>query len=144
LGIDTIISTCRSRRIGISICTQGVEQLQQVYGDKITDTILNNLKTKLIFPGLTGASAKYVSELAGYTTVETKNYSRGGGGKTMTESLMGGQQVSRSGARRELYTADEIRTMSKENVLVIAHNANPIVDGINAYYTQKKYTKKLV
>ena len=144
LGIDTIISTCRSRRIGISICTQGVEQLQQVYGDKITDTILNNLKTKLIFPGLTGQSAKYVSELAGYTTVETKNYSRGGGGKTMAESLMGGQQVSRSGARRELYTADEIRTMSKENVLVIAHNANPIVDNINSYYTQKKYTKKLV
>jgi type IV secretion system protein VirD4 len=143
LGIDTIISTCRSRRIGISICTQGVEQLKQVYGDNITSTLLNNLKTKLIFAGLTGESAKYVSELSGYTTIETKNYSSGGGGKTMTESLFSGKQVSKSGTRRELYTPDEIRTMPKDQVLVIAHSANPIVDDINAYYTQKRYTSKL-
>ena len=144
LGIDTIISTCRSRRIGISICTQGVEQLKQVYGENITSTLLNNLKTKLIFAGLTGESAKYVSELAGYTTVETKNYSTGNTtGKTVAESLFTGQQVSRSGARRELYTTDEIRTMDKSKVLVIAHSANPIMDDINAYYTQKKYTSKL-
>lgn len=144
LGIDTIISTCRSRRIGISICTQGVEQLKQVYGDNITSTLLNNLKTKLIFSGLTGESAKYVSELAGYTTIETKNYSSGGSsGQTMAESLFSGRQVSKSGTRRELFTVDEIRTMSKEQVLVIAHSANPIIDDINAYYTQKKYTSKL-
>jgi type IV secretion system protein VirD4 len=144
LGIDTIISTCRSRRVGIAICTQGIEQLQQVYGDKITSTLLNNLKTKLIFPGLTGDSAEYVSKLAGYTTVETKNYSKGGGGgKTMAESMFSGQQVSRSGARRELLTVDEIRTMDKELVLVISQNVNPIFDSINKYYTQKKYTNKL-
>ena len=47
LGIDTIISTCRSRRIGVSICTQGIEQLKQVYGENITATLLNNLKTLL-------------------------------------------------------------------------------------------------
>ena len=144
LGIDTIISTCRSRRIGISICTQGVEQLKQVYGDNITSTLLNNLKTKLIFAGLTGDSAKYVSELSGFTTVETKNYSSGGNyGKTMSESLFAGRQVSKSGARRELYTPDEIRTMPKDQVLVIAHSANPIMDDLNAYYVQKRYMNKL-
>ena len=145
LGIDTIISTCRSRRIGVSICTQGIEQLKQVYGENIMNTLLNNLKTKLIFAGLTGESAKYISELAGYTTVETKNYSSGGNsaGQTMAESLFNGRQVSKSGARRELYTTDEIRTMDKSKVLVIAHSANPIMDDINSYYTQKKYTNKL-
>ena len=143
LGIDTIISTCRSRRIGVSICTQGIEQLQQVYGDKITSTLLNNLKTKLIFAGLTGDSAKYVSELSGYTTVEAKNYSSGGGGKTMADSLFSGRQVSKSGVRRELLTTDEIRTMPKDKVLVIAQNANPVFDSINSYYNQKKYIKKL-
>lgn len=145
LGIDTIISTCRSRRIGVSICTQGIEQLQQVYGEKIASTILNNLKTKLIFSGLTGDSAKYVSDLAGFTTIEAKNYSSGGGvgGKTMAESIFTGQNVSKSGVRRELFTTDEIRTLPKEKVLVIAHNANPIMDDINSYYNQKKYTNKL-
>ena len=143
LGIDTIISTCRSRQIGVSICTQGIEQLQQVYGDKITSTLLNNLKTKLIFAGLTGDSAEYVSKLSGYTTVETKSYSSGGGGKTLTESLFSGRQVSKGGARRELLTVDEIRTMPKDQVLVIAQNANPVFDSINSYYTQKKYLKKL-
>ena len=143
LGIDTIISTCRSRQIGVSICTQGIEQLQQVYGDKITSTLLNNLKTKLIFAGLTGDSAEYISKLSGYTTVETKSYSSGGGGKTLTESLFSGRQVSKGGARRELLTVDEIRTMPKDQVLVIAQNANPVFDSINSYYTQKKYLKKL-
>lgn len=143
LGIDTIISTCRSRRIGVSICTQGIEQLQQVYGDKITSTLLNNLKTKLIFAGLTGDSAEYVSKLSGYTTVETKSYSSGGGGKTLTDSIFSGRQVSKGGARRELFTTDEIRTMPKDQVLVISQNANPIKDSINSYYTQKKYLKKL-
>ena len=144
LGIDTIISTCRSRRIGVSICTQGIEQLKQVYGENIMNTLLNNLKTKLVFAGLTGESAKYISELAGYATVETKNYSSGGQmNRTVADSLFAGQQVSRSGARRELYTVDEIRTMDKEKVLVIAHSANPIMDDINAYYKQKRYTSKL-
>ena len=143
LGIDTIISTCRSRRIGVSICTQGVEQLQQVYGEKITSTLLNNLKTKLIFAGLTGESAKYVSDLSGYTTVETKNYSSGGAGKSLTDGLFN-KQVSRSGTRRELLTTDEIRTMPKDLVLVISQNANPVFDSINSYYTQGRYKKKLV
>lgn len=143
LGIDTIISTCRSRQIGVSICTQGIEQLQQVYGDKITSTLLNNLKTKLVFAGLTGDSAEYISKLSGYTTVETKSYSSGGGGKTLTEGLFSGRQVSKGGARRELLTVDEIRTMPKDQVLVIAQNANPVFDSINSYYTQKKYLKKL-
>ena len=57
--------------------------------------------------------------------------------------MFSGQQVSKSGTRRELFTVDEIRTMSKDQVLVIAHSANPIIDDINAYYTQKKYTSKL-
>ena len=145
LGIDTIISTCRSRRIGVAICTQGIEQLKQVYGENIMNTLLNNLKTKLVFAGLTGESAKYISELAGYTTIETKNYSSGGNtaGQTMAESLFSGRQVSKSGARRELYTTDEIRTMDKTKCLVIAHSANPIQDDINSYYTQSKYKKKL-
>ena len=142
LGIDTIISTCRSRRIGISICTQGVEQLKQVYGENITSTLLNNLKTKLIFAGLTGDSAKYVSDLSGFTTVETKNYSSGGSGQTLTDGLFS-KNVSKSGARRELLTTDEIRTMPKDQVLVIAQNANPIFDSINSYFTQARYKKKL-
>lgn len=144
LGIDNIISTCRSRKIGISICTQGIEQLQQVYGEKITSTLLNNLKTKLIFAGLTGDSAEYVSKLSGYTTVETKNYSSGGGAnKTLAEGLFAGKQVSKSGTRRELLTVDEIRTMSKDLVLVISQNVNPVFDTINSYFLQKRYTSKI-
>ena len=139
IGLETIISTCRSRRIGISICTQGVEQLEKVYGKEVCSTLLNNLKTKLIFAGLTGDSAKYISDLSGFTTVESKNYSSGGGGKT---SLLSGKQVSKSGVKRELLTADEIRRMDQSKVLIISQNASPVFDVKNTYYTQKKYTSK--
>lgn len=139
IGLETIISTCRSRRIGISICTQGIEQLEKVYGKEVCQTLLNNLKTKLIFAGLTGESAKYISDLSGFTTVESKNYSSGGGGKT---SILSGRQVSKSGVKRELLTADEIRRMDQTKVLIISQNASPVFDVKNTYYTQKKYTAK--
>lgn len=147
LNMNTTISTCRSRKMGVAICAQNIEQLDLVYGKEIAATILNNLKTKLFYSGLTGDSAKYVSDMAGSTTVETKNFQSGnsGGGKGFAESLFSGfsPSVSKSGVRRELLTTDEVRTMDSDQVLMIAHNINPVFDTKNAYYLQQRYNDKV-
>lgn len=142
--ITSVVTTARSRRIGISLGLQGVEQLDRNYGKENATTILNNLKTKLVFSGLTGDSAKYVSDLSGFTTIETKSYSSGGQvyQDTLT-NILAGQQISKSGTRRELITPDEVRRMDEDTVLIIAHNKNPVYDKKNTYFTQERYKKKL-
>lgn len=143
--ITSVVTTARSRRIGISLGLQGVEQLERNYGKENATTILNNLKTKLVFSGLTGDSAKYVSDLSGFTTIETKNYTQNSGqpGQDMITNIFSGNSVSKSGTRRELITPDEVRRMKEDTVLIIAHNKNPVYDKKNTYYNQDKYKKKL-
>lgn len=138
--IASISATARSRNISLAIGIQGMEQLEQNYGDKNAATILNNLKTKLVFSGLTGETARYISELTGVTTVETKNVSKNSGGQG--NGFFGTTSESKSSMKRELYTPDEIRRMDDDSVLIIAHNKNPIMDKKNNWYTQKKYTDK--
>ncbi len=146
-SIANITATARSRKIGLSLGLQGVEQLKRNYGDENASDILNNLKTKVIFSGLTGESAQYVSDLAGVTTIETKSYSTNQGltnnAQDVISNVFGGQNVSRSGVRRELITTDEVRRMDENEVLIIAHNKNPVRDNKNTYYTQKRYTSKV-
>lgn len=146
-SIANITATARSRRIGLSLGLQGVEQLSRNYGEENASDILNNLKTKVIFSGLTGESAQYVSDLAGVTTIETKSYSTNQGStnnaQNVISNVFGGQNVSRSGVRRELITTDEVRRMDENEVLIIAHNKNPVRDNKNTYYTQKRYTSKV-
>ena len=146
-SIANITATARSRKIGLSLGLQGVEQLKRNYGYENASDILNNLKTKVIFSGLTGESAQYVSDLAGVTTIETKSYSTNQGltnnAQDVISNVFGGQNVSRSGVRRELITTDEVRRMDENEVLIIAHNKNPVRDNKNTYYTQKRYTSKV-
>ena len=143
-SIATVTATARSRKIGISIGIQGVEQLKRNYGDENAEDIMNNLKTKMIYSGLTGTSAQYVSDLAGVTTIETKSYStQNTPGQDVVTSIFTGQSVQKSGTRREVITPDEVRRMDEDKVLIIAHNRNPVFDAKNSYFKQKKYTEKI-
>ncbi|MCT4612871.1 MAG: type IV secretory system conjugative DNA transfer family protein [Clostridia bacterium] len=130
-NIANVIATSRSREIGISVGLQGMEQLKRNYGEDNAHDILNNLKTKVIFTGLTGTSAKYVSDLAGYTTMKTTSESKGKDSSNKTTSSQ----------RRELLTPDEVRRMDEDKVLIIAHSKNAVMDDKNAYYTVDKYRK---
>lgn len=68
-GFAEMAATLRSRRISLCVGIQGVEQLGRVYGEHRQWDILNNLKTKVFFPGSTGKSGPFVQEMGGYTTV---------------------------------------------------------------------------
>lgn len=139
-SISNIVATARSRGIGISLGLQGVEQLIRNYGKENAMDILNNLKTKVVYSGLTGDSAEYISNLAGVTTVESTSYSTQQG--DLFSSLGGGNR-SKQGISRNLYMPDEIRRMDEDKVLIIAHDKNPVKDFKNSYFNQRKYTKKL-
>lgn len=136
-SFSNIIATARSRKIGISIGLQGVEQLERNYGKENAIDILNNLKTKLIFSGLTGESAEYISKLSGLTTVQSFSNSRESG------FLSSSGNTSVSEQRRELVTPDEVRRMLSDEVFIIAHNKNLVRDKKIKFYKDPKYVKRL-
>lgn len=115
-GFAQMAATLRSRKISLCIGMQGVEQLSREYSPEEQNDILNNMKTKIFYPGLTGQSGKYFEEVAGYSTVKNR-----------------GQEE-----RRELLTADELRRLPEGKVVVVMHNLNPmILDAVPYFKAQR-------
>lgn len=142
-GISKLAATCRSRKMGISVGIQSVEQLSRNYGEEDSHVLLDNLKAKVIYSGLVGESAKYVSDLTGFTTVETTNYSKNSGQGTGIEAFFGTTSKSTNGTRRETMTPDEVRRLDKDKVLIILDNKQPVKDVKNSYYLFNKYKQRV-
>ena len=127
-----VVATARSRKLGVAIALQGMEQLKANYGEETAHNILNNMKTKLFYTGLTGTSAEYVSQLAGYTTIKSESVTNNDNGSS----------TSISDQRRELITADEVRRIDENKMIIIAHNKPVVIDYKNSYFDNKRYDKK--
>jgi len=121
-NFTNIISTARSSEISFMICLQSISQLKQIYGESNAKSILNNIKAKVILPGLSDLETlNYISALCGFTEVKIDD-------RLMTKNL---------------FTADEIRRLKDNTALLIMDNKLPIVDNLNIYYNQKKYLNNL-
>lgn len=129
-----LAATCRSRKLSLTVGIQGIEQLHQNYGKENGDSILNNLKSKIFYPGLAPATAQIASQLCGYTTIATESTSEG--------KEKGSKSTSTSYQRRELLDSDEIRRLPQDEVLLVIHNREPIVDKQNRYYEDKKFSNR--
>lgn len=126
-------STVRSRKISISICLQSITQLFQVYGKDNAMSILNNLKTKIILPGMNDIETlKYIATLCGDTEISTRNISINNKDNNVSESY--------HKQRRKLFEDGELRTLEDNEMLVLVANKQPILDLQEVYYRESKYT----
>ena len=123
---QTTISTARSRNISFTLCLQSITQLKQIYGISNALSILNNLTTKIILPGLSDIDTlKYASELCGEEEIDITENNKSHKGKKL------------------LFTPDEIRRLEDKKELIISNNKRPIVADQNIYYEQAKYKECL-
>lgn len=114
-GFSQLAATARSRGISLNIGIQGVEQLAREYSREDQVDILNNMKTKIYFPGSTGEAGSQVANLGGYSTMVQDGMAQ----------------------RKELLTADELRRIPDDSVLVLAHNLNPVLLSSVPYFKKK-------
>lgn len=127
-------ATVRSRQISLTICLQSLTQLIQVYGKANALAILNNLKTKIILPGLSDIETlNFISELAGEVEISVSS----------TSTNKGSTSRSFSKTKKKLLTPDEVRRLKDRELLLIMHNRQPVKDKQNCYYTQEKYLKNV-
>ncbi|HGO9422666.1 TPA: type IV secretory system conjugative DNA transfer family protein [Bacillus cereus] len=122
-AIDTLLSTIRSKKMGMMLGVQSVAQLRKVYGDSY-DTIVENCKTKIALGGITGATAEFFVKLAGKEQYTNLSHSYGDSNSSM----------SMSEQTKNVLNEDDIRRLKTYELIVIADNLRPIKDYRNFYY----------
>ncbi len=121
--LSTHFTTMRSMRIGLFIVLQSFSQIKDLYGEPMRNVMLTNCGTHLLLPGAGLEECEYYSRRIGDTTVQTTAQTVTGG------DLFGGGQRSytTSETRRRLYTPEELRTMSQNEMLVLPARHAPMI-----------------
>ena len=119
-GFTRELATMRSRSISASVIIQNMAQIKELYKDS-WETIPDNCDTILYLGGNESSTHKYVSEMLGKATIDTKTHgqTKGKSGSYSTNFQMSG---------RELLTPDEVRKLDNRYALLFIRGASPVVD----------------
>lgn len=119
-GFTRELATMRSRNISASTIIQNMAQIKSLYKDD-WETIPGNSDTILYLGGNEQFTHKYISEMLGKATIDTKTHgeTKGRSGSYSTNFQMSG---------RELLTPDEVRKLHNSHCLLFLRGAKPVMD----------------
>ena len=117
---DKILSVMRSRGLSVSIILQNMAQLKALF-EKQWESITGNCDEFLYLGGNELSTHRYVSDLAGKSTIDTSTYGRATGrsGSYSTNYLVMG---------RELLAPDEVRRLDNRYALLFIRGERPVMD----------------
>ena len=134
-GFNHVITTSRTKKFPLILCIHDVRQLIKLYGADLTYTMLNNLTTKIVLPGLSEPfTMEYISTLCGDTEVTVMNESRTGDKVT----------TSYSKQTKKLFTPGEVSCLENETCIIKINNKQPVIDKLNIYWKNNLYDGKVV
>jgi type IV secretion system protein VirD4 len=119
--VATTVTVARGRGIALVLGVQALSQLDGLYGREGADTIRTNCATKVILHGLDYPSAEQVSRLLGEWTVRQEYTSRRPEGLMVTSLSYSEHQTA-----RRLLTADEVRRLRQDELLIVSGNRKPV------------------
>jgi type IV secretion system protein VirD4 len=117
---ERVLATCRSREISINIIIQNMAQLKALFKDS-WENITGNCDTFLYLGGNEQGTFKYVSELLGKETIDTRT-------RSQSRGHSGSSSVNYQQAGRELLTPDEVRTLDNRNAILLIRGEAPVID----------------
>mgnify|MGYP002547952707 CR=1 FL=1 len=119
-GFTRELATMRSRSISASVIIQNMAQIKELYKDS-WETIPGNCDTILYLGGNESSTHKYVSEMLGKATIDTKTHgqTKGKSGSYSTNFQMSG---------RELLTPDEVRKLDTKDAILFIRGEDPVLD----------------
>ena len=118
---DKSLATMRSREISATIIIQNLAQLKGLYKEHGWETITGNCDTLLYLGGNEQSTHKYISELLGKETIDTKDHSESKG-KNGSWSVQNRKQA------RELLTSDEVRLLDNRYALLFIRGFPAVMD----------------
>lgn len=113
-------ATMRSRNIMSTIVLQNISALKALFKDD-WEGLMGNADTLLYLGGNEQSTHKYISELLGKETIDTRNrsISKGSHGSTSTSYQQTG---------RELLLPDEVRTLDNDYAILFIRGEKPVMD----------------
>ncbi|MBQ7895172.1 MAG: type IV secretory system conjugative DNA transfer family protein [Oscillospiraceae bacterium] len=119
-GYARLQATMRSRNIMSTIILQNISQLKALFKDD-WEGIIGNADSFIYLGGNEQSTHKYVSELLGKETIDTRSSSQSKGRNgSFSQSF---QQTG-----RELMTPDEVRRLDNKNAIVFLRGERPVID----------------
>ena len=119
-GYARLQATMRSRNIMSTIILQNISQLKALFKDD-WEGIIGNADSFIYLGGNEQSTHKYVSELLGKETIDTRSSSQGKGRNgSFSQSF---QQTG-----RELMTPDEVRRLDNRKAIVFIRGERPVFD----------------
>ena len=128
-----VLSTCRSRGIGISIIIQNVAQLKKLF-EKDWESILGLCDETLYLGGNEPGTFELLSKIIGKETINTNTYGRNKGRN-------GSFTTNDQKAGRELLTPDEVRMLPNDKALLLIRGQRPIKDNKIDTFHHKNISK---
>ena len=121
-NFERILSTCRSKKLHISIILQSIDQLMEIYDEKVTENIMANCSTHLFLGSNAQKTLETFSKQLGEKTITRDSVSR----STDKDSHTSGHSYSDQIMGRALMTPDELRRMSKDECIILIQGMRPI------------------
>ncbi|MBQ7896021.1 MAG: type IV secretory system conjugative DNA transfer family protein [Oscillospiraceae bacterium] len=119
-GYARLQATMRSRNIMSTIILQNISQLKALFKDD-WEGIIGNADSFIYLGGNEASTHKYISELLGKETIDTKTSSQSKGRNGSFS-----QNFQQTG--RELMTPDEVRRLDNKNAIVFLRGERPVID----------------
>ena len=119
-GYARLQATMRSRNIMSIIILQNISQLKALFKDD-WEGIIGNADSFVYLGGNEQSTHKYISELLGKETIDTRTSSQSKGRNGSFS-----QNFQQTG--RELMTPDEVRRLDNKNAIVLIRGEKPVID----------------
>ncbi len=119
-GYARLQATVRSRNIMSTIILQNISQLKALFKDD-WEGIIGNADSFIYLGGNEQSTHKYISELLGKETIDTRTSSQSKGRNGSFS-----QNFQQTG--RELMTPDEVRRLDNKNAIILIRGEKPVID----------------
>ena len=119
-GYARLQATMRSRNVMATIILQNISQLKALFKDD-WEGIIGNADAFIYLGGNEQSTHKYVSELLGKETIDTKTTSQ-------SKGRNGSFSQNFQQAGRELLTPDEVRMLDNRYAIVLLRGEAPVID----------------
>ncbi len=113
-------ATKRSRNIMSTIVLQNISALKALFKDD-WEGLMGNADTLLYLGGNEQSTHKYISEMLGKETLDTRT-------RGLTRGRNGSSSINYQQTGRELMTPDEVRAMDNDYAILFIRGERPVVD----------------
>ncbi|WP_220775588.1 type IV secretory system conjugative DNA transfer family protein [Bacillus sp. BML-BC060] len=123
-ALEQYLATIRSKKMSVILGFQSFGQIQAVYGRDKYNVIVENCKTKTIFGGSGGETAKFFSELSGEEEYQSFSISSSSNDTSTSQSIQ----------KKSVLSNDQIRRLKSYRVICVSDNLKTFIDDKNLYY----------